>query len=58
MVQQVKDLALSLLWPGSRLFAWIPSMALELLNAAGLAKKKKKQKKPKTKTKTKKRDFN
>ena len=52
MVQQVKDLALSLMWPGSRLFAWVPSMALELLHAAGLVKKKKKKK-----TKTKKRDF-
>ena len=55
MVQQVKDLALSLMWPRSRLFAWVPSMALELLHAAGVAKKNKT--KQKQKQKQKKRDF-
>ena len=53
MVQQVKDLALSLMWPGSRLFAWVPSMALELLHAACLAKKQKQKQKQKQKN----RDF-
>ena len=57
MVQQVKDLALSLMWPGSPLLACIPTMTLKLENPQNQAKKKKKQKKPKTKTKTKKRDF-
>ena len=42
LVQQVKNLALSLQWLQMLLWWWIPSLAWELLFAVGTAKKKKK----------------